>query len=716
MEQDDAHAHVPRQLRRHRTVDLGDLALRRIVLALLAFLLIATFNPLGVKRNSEMATQDFFETIFASVLPRAALTTPEDAYRHILNHGPLPNWAESEAAAARFMQQLAVTDWSDEQALRANDPHKAKPWAPIHILRFDDTVMAKIDPPKVGEYRRFGRHQLPLDKVTVMLRLLSRLKVSVVFLDIRFLADTVPDGRFCDSEVHEWARYTQHPGNADQAGTIDGALSGKPFLFLAGLSAGHALRAQVAEAMDAGSLDSAQENPLQADAVTAGQGSGADRRTRNDRFWLPRRFECLREIGQLVPVQWVGTDYPIAIDAAESVHQPRTIRQLGTFARGGDPAGAQTVPLTGPANALMPSPAAELFAAWCLHPASLVREFPQCNPRFLKVAYPDIVDSARRTAIRAALGVRPPGSADASEPWRLAVRPYARTPKVYLSLPDSTDPEITEANGEPLKGMVAVHGCRPEDAFLDDHDIFSWPAALLHGKYVIRRLGDELIGNRAGTDGAYARGCSNIAMHEAFFSPAHWPQAGNWRWASFVKQSFVGSAVIVAGNFDNAPDTVSSSLFGNKVGAFLHAEALQCLVWYGDHCPRRAQGIIWELDRMDLVELGILLLLMAMSRGIIRKAHLSQPSPTHRPRARRFLCLRVHREYALGYQRALVACIPVALLATILGMVFLPYPSADLLALVLVLGVIFREGAVGLVQRFLWRISEQVSLRLLGRS
>lgn len=692
--------------RASRTVDLGELAWRRIVVGLVVFLVIAMFNPLGVKRNSETATQDFFETIFAAILPPSAITTPQDAYHHILNHGPLTHRDINEAAAAEFAAQMQVTDWSVERSLRQSAPNKARPWAPIHILRFDDTVMAKIDPlkadPATGSvYRRYGRHQLPLEKVSVMLGLLARLQVSVIFLDIRFLTDTVEDGTFCADHVAEWRKHTRHPATVDLDRGTGAAGDTRPLLFLAGLSAGHAVRARVAQVMDANRIR--RDLNLDPAAVPAEPAllSVLNSATDTGPFWLPARFDCLRDIGQFVPVQWVGDDYPIGIGAGESNHESRTIRQLGQLAAPVRPGPAKASFVLAMDHAVLPSVAVDLIAAWCLHPRSLIQHFPQCNPRVLALNDPDAAIQPRREAIRAALGVRSGVGAD-GEPARLSVRPYARTPVIYKSLPDSLMPAAKGKMPRTLPGMTAVHGCRPENAFLDDYGIHDWHAFIAQGRYAAARLMDEVLGNRHGGDDAYSRGCANIAMHEAFFSSTTWPLSGKPEWARYVKQSFVGSAVIVAGNFDNAADTVPSSLFGNKVGAYLHAEALQCLLWYGDRCPRRAGAVLLDLDVMDLMELAVLLLLLLMSRQIVRNTFVANSSGAPDRPARRVLRFYVRPDYALGYQVALLACLPVAVVATVAGMAFLPYPSADLLALVLVLGVVFREGAVGLAQRLLW--------------
>ncbi len=67
------------------------------------------------------------------------------------------------------------------------------------------------------------------------------------------------------------------------------------------------------------------------------------------------------------------------------------------------------------------------------------------------------------------------------------------------------------------------------------------------------------------------------------------------------------------------------------------------------------------------------------------------------------------RDYGLGYRRVLYACIPTVIGATVLGMILLPFPSADLLALILVLGVVFREGVIGWFQMLLWHVAPKGS-------
>lgn len=695
--------------------DLGELAWRRIALGLIVFFVIAAFNPLGVKQNSEAATQDFFETVFASVLPFGAITTTEDAYRHILNYSPLAYRHLNEIAAEKFTQQMqllvkpewtGVDFWKEQRKKRSEVPSKAQPWAPIQILRFDDTVMATIYPPERDEYRRFARHQLPLEKLKLMLRLLARLEVSVVFFDIRFLTDNVSKKPFCQEQAALWRRYTRHPDEKLPDTPTGRERSKLPFLFLAGLPTGHAIRAGVADAMDA---------RLWANGISSAPIlSGSDERTpdihgsttQENPFWLPKRFECLRDIGKLVPVQWNGKDYPIAVDAQESNHQPRTIHGLQSLVetnsgRWGD-GGVKPAWARDP----LPSAVVDIFASWCTHPTSLILHFPQCNVELLRRRNPTTTEHDIRQIIKAGLGVKF-AEGENVEQRRLAVRPYARTPVLYGALADSSD----------------VHGCRQEEIFLDDNNVHFWRALIGdartwgaiygHLRYGLSRLQDEVIGNRDGTDDVYARGCANIPMHEAFFTPKTWPLASEQKWVSYVKQSFIGSTVIVAGNFDNAPDTAPSSLFGNKIGAFVHAEALQCLLWYADLCPRRAGNVTralgldlnWHLDWMDVIELGVLLIILLMSRSIVRDAFMSGANIVSDQASRKFLWSNVRRDYAVGYQSALVVNLPFALFATVVGMAFLPYPSADLLALTLVLGVVFREGAVGVVQRVLWHLA-----------
>jgi len=943
----------------------------QIALALLIFLFISTWNPLGVKQNSESATQDFFETVFAAILPPAALTTPEEVYDHIRTSGPLSHRDQFEVSARTFLERTrrrheetrngeapgahnppAVETASDQglseeerfleeqRRLRRSQPLKAQPWAPIHVLRFDDVVMANIHKDDPRSPKPFARHHLPLDRMKGLFYLLGRLKVSVIFLDIRLLTDTSGNGEFCDAEGNataEWKRSVRRPlqrGEADApidtVGNLERQLRNraeeKPFLFVAGLPTNHVLRSKKARNAETEDVMREEARTFLATRDVAVRQAAWDRIVKlietqalmaEEPVWLPLRFRCLHDVARVVPARWSWDDYPLAITFNDSVHQDRTVELLG-----GD---AATVPGPMPTS----TPVLEMFAAWCAHPNSAIREFPQCNPswnsecpdvdpdtlvggpiaierlkrkcagqvrepylgievaaenwaksrlirateaaamvarkvalltanarkaeamidlakrneavadRTLQLARvrlrsapdavsawqaedamaavrrarvavqvaelalvdageelePDLVEQFirsvalfvnQRNALTTLASDNPASvSADLPTAWldvmvglglqldpmldsgrstdlkddlaqgvahgwrqvanlidgtteleqhRLAPRPYARAPEFYQWL-DSDVPRRTDGGKPPVPDMSDIHSCRPELTFLDSNRPDSAAEILDHAGYVFDRLNNELFGNIAGTDNAYARGCSNIPMHEAFFSPRDWPlsvrkkvetsdEGGQIRgglsaierrqWRKYLSSAFEGSAVIIAGNFDNARDVVPSTVFGSKVGALLHAEALQCLLWYGAECPRRPDRLLYEFDLMDLLEMFTLLIVLLLSRLIVsrfghppgrencaeEKGELELEDDT-----RQFFGIPVRRYFGLGYRRALYACIPLVVVFTVLGMIFLPFPSADLLALILVLGVVFREGVVGWFQMLLWHIA-----------
>lgn len=947
----------------------------QIGFALVVFLFISMWNPLGVKQNSESATQDFFETVFAALLPPEALTTPEEVYDHIRTSGPLSHRDRFEASARTFLERMRLRheksregeDFGaddppadpialdpdltaeeefllDQRELRRTQPLRAQPWSPIHVLRFDDVVMAKIHGDDPRNPKPFARHHLPLDRMKGLFYLLGRLKVSVIFLDIRLLTDTSGSGGFCDAEGNataEWKRSVRRPlrrGEADaptdRVGNLERQLRNrveeKPFLFIAGLPTNHVLRskkARIAETEDA--LRDEAWTYLTANDPTVRRATRARMEKlietqalmEEEPVWLPQRLRCLRDVARVVPARWSWDDYPLAVSFGDSNHQNRTIRLLG-----GDAAGSPD---------LMPTatPILEMFAAWCAHPNSAIREFPECNPNWnprcpdvefdtlvggtaaverlrRKCAGPDreaylgvetaaenwaklrlvratehAAQVARRVAVLTAgvrdaeaaidlaqrnhvvaqetlqiaenrlrsapdavsawqvedarttvrrsratvqiaeetleqrleklepelaaqfiaavrlsveqgnalrtlasddpasvsadlpvawlnvmtgLGLqldrrldpgRPIGLVDdlvvrIAERWRqtanlidgtseleqrrLAPRPYARAPEFYQWL-DSDVPRRTDDDGVLIPDMSDIHGCRPERTFLDSNRPDRVSEVLDHAGYMLGRLNNEVFGDIAGTENAYARGCSNIPMHEAFFTSRDWPlsvrrKAGTGgesetdggglsaterrQWRDYLSSAFEGSAVIVAGNFDNARDVVPSTVFGSKVGALLHAEALQCLLWYGSECPRRPDRLLFEFDLMDLLEMFTLLLVMLASKPFV--GHFGHPLG-RRPEAdensycvdaddtRKLFGMKVRRYLGLGYRRYLYLCIPLVFGFTVLGMMSLPFPSADLLALILVLGVVFREGVLGWVHMLLWHIARKNS-------
>jgi len=870
-----------------RTGDLTDLALPRIIVAIVAFLLISTFNPLGVKQNSESATQDFFETVFGAILPPAAITTPEEAYDHIRTYGPLSHRDHFEATANAFaIREIPEPKKSDEEGsgtgekartaaenvdrrlesqrrLRATRPLEAHPWAPIHLLRFDDVVMSRIHGDDPMKPRQFARHQLPLDSIKGLLYLLGRLKVSVIFLDIRLLTDTSPDSDFCgvdDMAPAEWKRSVRRPlrrGEADAPIDTVGNLglqkanreNEKPFLFIAGLPTNRVLRGKKARTAEI-------ENAMAAEAMRyfEPRDSGERQKSVNrilglhrllarlgaEPVWLPQRLRCLHDIARILPARWSGDDYPLGISFGDSNHQDRTIGLLGGNAN----AAPDLMPT--------PTPALEMFAAWCAHPNSIIRAFPQCDPNWnppcadtdfdglvggplaiarlkkkcaepvpeaflgievaaekwatdgLVKATEKVAMALRRVALAksgmktaeeldiltieqlvSAFGLRfylenaltvlasdNPASVSADLPvewldvmvglglhldprldpgrpinlgsyllqrgtegarqvtnwidgtsereqYRLAPRPYARSPELYQWL-ESDVSRRKDDDGVPIPDMSDIHGCRPELTFVDSNRANQFGEKLDHLSYLRARVSDEVFGNISGTKNPFSRGCSNIPMHEAFFTPRDWPlSARHETWnldqknalRNYMRAAFEGSAVVIAGNFDNASDVVPSNLFGSKIGAYLHAEALQCLLWYGADCPRRPDRLLFEFDLMDLLELATLILLFWMSRGIVRKVPDCTTSAGVTCPSRKILGLWVRRDHALGYRYALFACIPVAFVATGVGMAILPFPSADLLALLLVIGIVFREGVVGLGQMLLWHVASDATER-----
>lgn len=917
--------------RQTRTVDLGDLALSRIVVALGIFLLIALFNPLGVKQNSESATQDFFETVFAAVLPPAAITTPEEAYQHIRAHaGPMHvDHPEAEARAEMFVRRVLPTKFiqterggdgnaappptvasvlAEERRLRREEPLSAHPWAPIHVLRFDDVVLGRIHPDDPDRPRRFARHQLPVDRLNGLFFALSRLKVSVIFLDIRLLTDTSKDGRFCGADGvtgSPWQAATRRPLRRGEANTQPGRAGDletqermrseeKPFLFIAGLPTNHVLNGKKAATGElAGKID----------RLTVQYFRSGDPGERGD-IWrriarllevgmrmqdapvrLPERLACLHDVARVIPVRWSTDDYPLGIPFGDSNHETRTVRLLG--GPGEDAPDPMPTPI----------PALEVLAAWCAHPLSVIQEFPVCHPRRKPScpsgdcvlpepeAYAGVEIAARRwadarlaraaetagwterrlresadrmdraeeglaravgnrtSAVRAlavaerqmrlsrdaihgwqmedagrnvgeavaatvaaeeelaasqaqlaqarqanlvpairlhlaksramrmaasddpasisadipvaslhrmeALGLRLDPRLD---PWRnsgwlrdlwqggvrvarglsnaidgtegieqprLSPRPHARSPELYQWLMSDVNRRF-DSKGDVIPDMTDIHGCRPEATFIDSRRVQGVAGLLDHVAYAGGRVRDELLGNVAGTENAFARGCSNIPVHPAFLTYGDWPGATTSRdpvqanrtttftpraWDSYMKKAFHGSAVIIAGNFDNARDVVPSTVFGDKLGALVHAEALQCLLWYGPDCPRRPERLLFDLDMMDLLELLTLVVVLLMSRRIVRMAQDAGMAAGGGHPARRFLGLQVRRDYAPGYRLALLICIPIVIAVTGLGLALLPYPSADLLALILILGVVFREGVVGMVQAVLWHLA-----------
>lgn len=720
---------------RYRTTDLGNLAWPRIIIALVAFVLVSMFNPLGIKQNSESATQDFFETVFAAILPLAAITTPEEAYEHIRTFGGADAADQSANAAEAFRKQMGVGTWADEATLRQVAPLQARPWQPIHVLRFDDAVMAKnaAEPRDTAEarkpLRRFARHQLPLDRMTGLFNMLRRLKVSVIFLDVRLLTDTVEDGRFCEDVVQKWRQATRRPGEVDRNGASGpdaegspaerdlareltaSAKKAKPLLFVAGLPWRHAARVRAARVHAyERELNNSNADPNLHEALQAMQ---------REYVWLPERLRCLRDIARVIPVHWTGSDYPIGIDPDDS----NTSGHPNQISTAFDPKKVQDTPL--------PTPALEILAAWCNHPRSLIWHFPRC-----RLARETAAGSAE---MRSLTGLGQPilpsqpeyvsvmhthglafGKDNADRQSRLTPRPYARTPAFYQWLVDE--------RGDDIAAMSRIHGCRTERTFLADHRLGSVEDLIDRASYLFGRSFDEIFGNVDGTSNPTERGCLNIATHDGFLTSREWPLANKrerwnhagaertyWKeasirdWSGYLKRSFDGSVVIIAGNFDNARDEVSSTVVGSKIGAFLHAEALQCLLWYGAECPRRPDRLLADFDLMDLLEFATLFLVLLLSRVIVR--HTALPGSPDRPVSpdRTILGVRFMRDFALGYRRALYACIPTVIVATVLGMMFLPFPSADLLALILVLGVVFREGVLGWVHMLLWHIARKNS-------